>query len=620
VCGIVGIFDLAGKQRAERECLRRMSASVAHRGPDASSELFEGDLALGFRRLSIVDPEAGQQPMWSEDRAVVSICNGEIYNQRELRARLEQRGHRFVSHCDVEVLPHLYEEHGPDLVDHLDGQFAFALFDRRRRRLFAARDHFGVVPFFYTTVDGLFLFASEIKALLEHPAVERAVDLTGLDQVLCFPGLVSPNTMFAGIRSLPSGHCLSADAGGVTTREYWDLVYPLEGEAAGAGDEREACEGAREHLRRSVRKRLMSDVPIGLYLSGGLDSSAVAALARDEAPQVEWHSFGVSFPGAEMCEASHQRSVADFLGTRHHDVPFGPGEVLERLERTLWFAECPVKESYDTTCLALSRTAKDAGVSVVLTGQGADELFGGYVGYRFDQFPRRPTDSRAESREAAIRDGLWGDPSFAYDLGYAGLQSLKQRLYSEALKAELPRRDCLLSFPLRKDRVAGRHLLHKRSYLDFKLRLADHLLADHGDRMAMANSVEARHPFLDVDLVEFVARIPPRVQLQDPAGKHVLRRAAAPLVPEAIVKRDKFGWFAHGSPQLVRSGQPQLQELLSLERIRRQGYFNVRTVEELCARYGRPDFKLMQPFEADHLMLVLTFTAFVDIFKLPYLG
>jgi len=321
MCGIVGMFDLAGKHRADPDTLRRMTATVAHRGPDACSYLVDEDLAFGFRRLSIVDPVGGQQPMWSEDRSVVAVCNGEIFNYARLKARLEKKGHRFTTRCDVEVLPHLYEELGTDLVNELDGQFAFAIYDKLRRRLFAARDHFGVVPFFHTTVDRQFIFASEIKALLEHPAVTRSVDLTGLDQILCFPGLVSPTTMFAGIQSLKSGHCLTVSEAGAECREYWDLNYPLQDTAPVHADERYYIEGVEEHLRRSVKKRLMSDVPVGLYLSGGLDSSLVAALARREEPSVDWHSFGVSFHGEEMCEARYQRCVSQFLGTTHHDVP-----------------------------------------------------------------------------------------------------------------------------------------------------------------------------------------------------------------------------------------------------------------------------------------------------------
>src|SRR6185503_15853567 len=569
MCGIVGMFDFDGRGRAHREAILEMTTELAHRGPDDTSHFIEHDFAVGFRRLSIVDLTGGSQPMWNERHSILSVCNGEIFNHADLREWLEQRGHRLTSNCDVEVLPHLYEECGFDLVDKLNGQFAFAIYDRNRRLLFAARDHFGVVPFFYTTVDGMFLFASEIKALLKHPAVSRGVDLTGLDQILCFPGLVSPKTMFAGIDSLGSGHLVTVSERGVAIREYWDLEYPLESSLPPVANEQYYVEGVRHYLEQSVRRRLMSDVPLGVYLSGGLDSSVIAALACQADPDVARHSFSVSFKGDTMCERRYQQCMATHLGTTHHDIAFDCSDVIDGLERTLYHTECPIKESYDTACLSLSRAVKDAGVSVALTGEGADELFGGYIGYRFDKFyQQNPAYTQCDEPEHRIRARLWGDPTYGYDKDYVGLQQLKQRLYSKAVRQLLPQNDCFESMPLRKDRVSGRHLLHKRSYLDFKLRLADHLLADHGERMAMANSVEVRHPFLDIDLVNFVAQIHPDVHLNGLKEKYVLRRVAEPIVPSPILKREKFGWFAHGTPQLLRRGESAIRELLSMDRVR----------------------------------------------------
>jgi asparagine synthase (glutamine-hydrolysing) len=598
-----------------------MTEAVAHRGPDDASHFADGNVAVGFRRLSIIDLAGGQQPMWNERRSVLSVCNGEIFNHCELREWLEKRGHCLMSKCDVEVLPHLYEEFGFDLVDKLNGQFAFAIYDRERRVLFVARDHFGVVPLFYTTVDGMFLFASEIKALLRHPAVSRAVDVTGLDQILCFPGLVSPNTLFAGVRSLSSGHLAVVSERGVSTREYWDLVYPVEGTAPTAADESYYIEGVKHHLERSVRRRLMSDVPVGIYLSGGLDSAVVAALACRAQPAFVPQSFSVSFKGDRMCEQRHQRRMTEFLRTTHHDLPFDCTNVLDELNRVLYHTECPIKESYDTACLALSKVVKDTGVSVVLTGEGADELFGGYIGYRFDKFYlQNPAYDRCDERERQIRWRLWGDPAFGYDKDYVGLQLLKQRLYSKAVRALLPANDALQSLPLRKDRVCGRHVLHKRSYLDFKLRLADHLLGDHGDRMAMANAVEIRHPFLDIDLVNFVTQIPPELQLKGLTEKYVLRQVAESVVPQTIARRQKFGWFAHGTPQLLRLGGASAGMLFSMDRVRRQGYFDTSMMQELISRHGESGFTLQQPFESDLLLFALSFTALVDIFDLPCLN
>jgi asparagine synthase (glutamine-hydrolysing) len=615
------MFDVGGGQQVEQAILERMTTAIKHRGPDDFAYFVNHEIGFGFRRLSIIDPAGGRQPMWNETRSVVSICNGEIFNYKELREWLENRGHRFTSKCDVEVLSHLYEECGTEMVEKLDGQFAFAIYDQNRHLLFCARDHFGIVPFFYADCGGVFLFASEIKALLPHPKIKREVNLTGLDQILCFPGLVSPETMFAGIKSLASGHCITVSAKGIEIREYWDLNYPIESGETMRMEEHEYIEGVHDYLRRSVKKRLMSDVPLGVYLSGGLDSSIISALVCKEEPTATRHSFGISFNGNEMCEKKYQQSVASYVGTTHHDLPFSPENVAEGLPRALYYSECPIKESYDTTCLGLSQIVKSCGVSVVLTGQGADELFGGYIGYRFDQFfSDKPRLDPNEGKERKIREQLWGDPVFAYDRDYSALQRLKSVFYSQIVRQELPKFDCLLSLPLRKDRLEGRHILHKRSYLDFKLRLADHLLADHGDRMAMANSVEVRHPFLDIDLVKFVSAIPPSIKLKNLTEKYILRQIGAAIVPPEIARREKFGWFAYGSPELMRLEKQYIQDLLSLERIKRQGYFDAKKVKELIARYTAPGFSLNQPFETDLLLLVLSCTAFVEIFDMPYLN
>jgi asparagine synthase (glutamine-hydrolysing) len=621
MCGIVGIFDMTGQGRSDRNALTRMTAALSHRGPDAYNYFLDDRLVFGFQRLSIIDLEHGLQPFVNEDQSVISICNGEIFNFKDLRHELEEKGHEFHTRCDTEVLPHLYEEYGTTFINKLNGQFAFAIYDRKRNHLILARDHFGIVPLFYTITGGIFLFASEIKALLEHPVVTREVNLAGLDQVLCFPGLVSPTTMFANIKSLESGTALIVSPDSVEVHEYWDLIYPPANVSSGGYNEDYYIEGLREHLRRSVRQRLMSDVPVGLYLSGGLDSSVIAALACAAQPGDHFHSFSVSFKGKEMCEGRYQRLMAQVLKTIHHEISFGPNEVLDRLAKTIYHTECPIRETYDTACLALSEVAKQNGVSVVTTGQGADELFGGYIGYRFDDFhSRRQRIGEREQREQTIRERLWGDPMFAYDGNYTSLEELKHNLYSEYVKERLPEFDCLLSSPIKKERLVGRHILHRRSYIDFKLRLADHLLGDHGDRMAMANAVEARHPFLDVELVKFVSEIPPRMKLNDLVEKYVLREAARTIVPKDILEREKFAWFAPGSPELVLSSNEWISNLLSPETIKRQGYFNADTVNQLHTQYRHRDFTLNHPFELDILTIVVSFTAFVEIFRMPYLG
>lgn len=623
MCGIVGFWDRRGERPADRLTLDSMCARVRHRGPDGAGCYVRGALALGFRRLAIMDPANGDQPMFSEDGQVASICNGEFYNYRELRDQLERAGHVLRTRCDAELLPHLYEAYGIDLLDRLDGQFAFALYDGRRRQLYLARDPFGVNPLFYTTAGDTIIFGSEIKALLAHPAATRRIDLAGLDQVLTFPGLVSPQTMFEGVRSIGAGEYVKVTDSELTVRSYWDLDYPRSDDAAteeeDAGeDDRPYVEAVTAHLRRSVIARLQSDVPVGLYLSGGIDSSFVGALVRAAAGETPIESFSVVFDGSTSCESRFQQQVARALHCSHHPVRIDPEVVARRLPAAVYHAECPLRESYNTACLALSECARAHGVPVVLTGQGADELFAGYIGYRFDRFnASRPVAADADAvRERQLRARIWGDERLAYEGSLVAAEATKQRLYSDDVQAEYPRFSCLRTPPVPLDRLAGRSLLHKRAYLDFRLRLADHLLGDHGDRMAMAHGVEMRHPFLDRTLVDLVRTLPVGLQLRDLEEKYLIKQAARQWVPAEIIAREKFGWYAPGTPHLLRADDGAVRESLDAARIRRDGVFNPDTVRQLRQSYSRDGFVLNQPFEADLLMIVATFNLLVDAFDI----
>jgi asparagine synthase (glutamine-hydrolysing) len=426
--------------------------------------------------------------------------------------------------------------------------------------------------------------------------------------------------MLRGVSSVPPGHYLVANESGVHLHQYWDLCYPEIG--AIDGNTQPAATSAEELqqlLIASVSRRLQADVPVGVYLSGGLDSSVVAGIAHHIAPGPR-HSFSVSFGGDEMCEGSYQRNMARHIDSFHHESPFVTSDIVRDLQTAVYHAESPIKETHDTACLALSRQARSAGVPVVLTGQGADELLAGYIGYRVDQF-RRESSGRngASEEEFAIRTRLWGDPHVIYDDDYAGLERIKLRLYSDRLNegyANFTSYDAPL---INKDKLKNRHFVHQRSYLDFKLRLADHLLTDHGDRMAMAHAVEVRHPFLDLNLIRYVQRLAPRDLLSGYEEKYILKLASAPFVIREIVEREKFGWYAPGSPALLREDAQWIDHLLSEETIRKQGYFNPLAVNRLRLEYMAEDFSLNQPFEADLLTIVLTFGIFLETFGLPNL-
>lgn len=622
MCGVVGYIDLRREQRIDKTVLDRMTAKLVHRGPDSDGYFVEENVGLGFRRLSIIDLESGDQPIFNEDGSIVVLCNGEIYNYLELRESLIRKGHVFRTQSDVETLVHLYEEEGTGLVNKLNGQFAFVIYDRREQKLFLARDHFGINPLYYTVVDGLFIFASEIKAILEHPLVHPEVDLTGLDQVFTFPGLVSPRTMFKGIESLKSGHYLEIKNSRVSNVEYWDLDYPKIGELAYQESEQHYVEELKRLLNQSVKYRLQADVPVGFYLSGGLDSSLIAALIAEASRGFQRHSLSIGFSEKEICESKYQQSMAALVNSRHHEIIFDWSEISERMLSMIYHSECPVKETYNTCSMALSEAAKRAGLTVILTGEGADELFAGYVGYRFDQLRGREKQKYDLETilEDELREKLWGDKDLFYEKEYYALRELKQALYSNEVNEIFDQFDCL-KFPLiNKEQLRDRHPVHQRSYLDFKLRLSDHLISDHGDKMALANSVEARYPFLDLNLIEYSRTIPPELKLNNYTEKYVLRKVAEGLVPANIINREKFGFHAPGSPYLLKQKIEWVNDLLSSERIKRQGYFNHRTIETLKKQYSQPGFKLDLPFEEDLLTIVLSFGAFLDVFHLPSLN
>ncbi len=619
MCGIAGIYSPQRDRSISPEPVSAMRRALNHRGPDDEGEFFGEGIGFGFARLSIIDLATGNQPHTSEDGRIVSICNGEIYNHKELRNELAGRGHAFRTRCDVEVLVHLYEDYGPDFVSRLNGQFAFAIYDGHLHRLLLGRDHMGIAPLFYTEAGGNLLFASEIKALLTHPKVERRVNLAGLDQILTFPGLVSPTTLFQNIHTLPPGHVLEVEASSRHLRPYWDLVYPEQRSAPAMRQASFYVDRLEEALIEAVRRRLDADVPVGFYLSGGLDSSLIGALAHKLTPDEPLHSFSVTFPHDDIDESAAQRLMARHLGSHHHEIAFPPDAILRHLRLAVRAAEAPLKESYDTCSLALSAKVRESGHKVVLTGEGADELFAGYVGYRLDALQARAPrpDSLEELLEEELRRDLWGDGAFFYERDYCRFRELKTGLYSRDVGNLLPQFDCTARAAVDHRRLEGRHPLHQRSYVDCKLRLADHLLADHGDRVCYANSVEARYPFLDHDVVECARTTPPDLLVRDGTEKWILREVAKRHLPLAVAGREKFGFVAPGSPYLLAQKVEWIEDLLSPERIRRQNYFEAATIERLRNLNARGDARMNATFETDVLMLAITFGIFLEEFSMP---
>lgn len=617
MCGICG-FVKFDKRLSDKDTVivERMNRKLLHRGPDAQDTMLFDNVALGFSRLSIIGLSNGMQPICNEDESIVLVCNGEIFNYIELREELRNRGHSFRTHSDVEVIIHLYEDHGMNFLNKLNGQFAFALYDKKRKNLFCARDQMGIAPLFYTSVQNTFIFGSEIKAILEHPLVKRQVDLVGLDQVFTFAGLISPRTMFKNIHSLENGHYLSVNDQGETTNvEYWDLVYP-EGEVRMNGKTELYYVDQLEALfERSIKLRLRADVPTGLYLSGGLDSSMIAMKVNQLHPQIQKEAFSIDFAESEFSEAPYQVLVANKSKSNLNKKTFFFKDISERLQQTIYHCECPLKETYNTASLSLSASTRAKGIKVILSGEGSDELFAGYVGYRFDKMRAMnlvPTVSNPP--EELLRKKIWGDTFTFYETNFLELDGIKREMYSKPIIAAFEEFNCLNHPVINVDRLRNRDMLNKRSYIDFKVRLVDHLVSDHGDRMALANSVEVRYPFLDKDLIEFSTQVPSALKLNDFTEKYILKQMASRFVPRTIIEREKFGFVAPGSPYLLQHNIEFINDLLSYDLIKKQGYFNPDQVEALKKIYQQPGFTLNVPFERDLLITVITFGILLDKF------
>jgi asparagine synthase (glutamine-hydrolysing) len=625
MCGIAGYHEFRNERRADRQILLRMLDKIKHRGAEGPEYFVENGTALAFRRLGIVDPVHGRQPMYNEDETIVLVCNGELYDYAEIRCALEERGHTLRSNCDVEVLAHLYEERELTFLRRLNGQFAFVLYDKRASKLILARDHAGICPLYYSIVDGTIIFASEIKAILAHPLAQREVDLAGLNQMFSLPALVSPTTMFRNIHSLPHGHYLTVQDSSVKLTKYWDLDYPEN--IAGADTTKEVdyyAETLRGLLQRAIARRLQADVSVGYYLSGGLDSSLIASTVASLSPCVTRHSFSISLPAhSYMSEAPYQRHLAQQLRSVHHEIALDIQDIGARIPAAVYHSECPLKETYNTASLALSESAHAASIPVVLSGEGADELFAGYPGYQFDFLRTKSVSSgggAGTSIDDCNRKKLWGDSNIYYMDDTGEHNHVKTSLYSSAVRAYLDEQEPDALCIVDKARLIGRHPIHQRSYLDFVIRLSGHLLADHGDRMAMANTVEARYPFLDLDVIEFATRIPPALKFNGQTGKYVLKAAAHGLVPDTIIERQKFPFSTPGSPDLVRHDIGWINDVLHADVLRRQGYFDAAAVDRIRSRYSSPAFELLPAFDEDWLLLVLTFGLLLDSFQLPNLN
>lgn len=575
-----------------------MTESIRHRGPDGEGYYSDAYASLGHRRLSIIDVSSGHQPMANETEDMWIVYNGEIYNHADLRMRLERAGHRYKSRCDTETVLHGYEQFGPDCLADFRGMFSFALWDSNARTLFCARDRLGIKPFYYYWDGKLFAFASEIKALLEHPSISPAFEESLLSEYLAFGYTSGEHTLFSGIRKLLPGHYLLLSHDRLVIRQYWDV--PRHSTSEKRNDESWIHECA-ERLDTSVDLRMMSDVPLGVFLSGGVDSSAIAALmARRCAEPVK--TFSVGYEEAEYSELGHARRVAAAIGTDHHEVLIGRDDFFDTLPQLIWHEDEPIAWPSSISLYFVSKLAARE-VKVVLTGEGSDELFGGYARYRFFGVNQRWLGAYG-MLPARLRGAIRGQVAHSSLLSasvrrklqhtFVGRGESLESLYLDNFYAAFPRDEQLEllrsmpgttydSFLQPWNSRADGTWLERLLYADLKTYLVELLMKQ--DQMSMACSIESRVPFLDHKLVEFAAQVPDHLKIRGRSAKYILKRAVEPILPHDIIYRKKMGFPTPVRKWLREAGSDHLFSILRSRDGVLSDYLDRRQLDSLIDRH-----------------------------------
>ena len=602
MCGIAGILEFGRDMRASAAALREMCSVISHRGPDDDGFYTDGAAGIGMRRLSIVDVAGGHQPISNEDGTLWIVFNGEIYNHLALREPLIARGHRYNTHSDTETVIHLYEEYGADCVQHLRGMFAFAIWNRNTKTLFIARDRLGIKPLYYKLTPERLLFGSEIKAVLAHGGIRPDFNRAALPEYLAFGYLSGEESFYTGIRKLLPGHTMTIGPDGkAAIRQYWDLDATKPHESR---DESYYVQSYRELLEGAVNSHLMSDVPLGVFLSGGVDSSAVAALmTKIRREPVE--TFSVGYTEQTYSELPFARTVSDHIHSRHHEVLVNEHDFFAALPHLIWHEDEPIVWPSSVSLYFVSRLARER-VTVVLTGEGADETLAGYTRYAFtlknaamDRAYRsvvpgvlrrglRNTVANSSLLGATLRRKLehtffakdgnsWA--SFYFDNFFSAFGEAEQSgLLTSDFAREAAPSTAYKNVLAYWERSSG-EMLQRLLYTDIKTYLVELLMKQ--DNMSMATSIESRVPFLDHVLVEFATRIPREVQIQGLAGKRILKKAVEDLLPHSILYRPKLGFPTPWSGWLAGPRLEMIREVLLEPRSLNRGYFRREAVENL---------------------------------------
>jgi len=591
--------------------LENMIHQLRHRGPDGYGFYRDDRVGLAHARLSIIDLTSGDQPIHNEDKTVYTVFNGEIFNYLELRADLEQRGHRFYTHSDTEVIVHLYEEHGDEFVHHLNGQFAIALWDVARRRLLLIRDRIGIVPLFYTREKQRLLFASEIKSLLASNSCTARLNPAALDQLMTFWAPLSPNTVFQDVFEVPPGNMLIVENGEPRQRRYWNWEYPDKAAIDSHADIDVLAEKLHDLLIDATLIRLRADVPVAAYLSGGLDSSVITAIIHQYG-KVPLRTFSIGFDDSDLDESSYQQELIAHLQAEHSRLQCGYADIAEQFLDTIWHTEAPILRTAPIPMGMLSGLVRREHYKVVLTGEGSDEVLGGYDLFKegkirqfWAKFPESqirplllkklyPYLDISKKQGLSYLKSFFGMgleqpelPYFSHMTRWATTARSKEFLSAD-LKAGLADTAIEQLCETLPGNIGHWHAFHQAQYIESKSLMSGYLLCSQGDRMLMRNSVEGRFPFLDHRIIEFANRLHPKYKMQGLNEKFILKKAMARYLPQSIVKRYKQPYRAPDIPSFFHARTPAyVDELLAPDCIQGYGYFDPQRVKHLVNKIRR---------------------------------
>lgn len=607
MCGVAGILSPTGLSEIDKQTIHPMTSILSHRGPDGQGIYTSDTVLLGQRRLSIIDLSGGKQPMTNEDGTIWIVFNGEIFNYLELMEILKKKGHTFATRSDTEVLIHLYEEYGTDLFSYCNGQFAIALWDTKNKKLILARDRVGIRPLFYAKLsDKKVIFASEMKSLFCHPELKAEINPVGLDQTFSLWANIPPTTMFKGVEELAPGSVMVINADGeAQTKRFWNLTFPKRGEFEFQPINYYE-EKLKEILYDAVTLRLRADVPVAAYLSGGIDSSIITALVKKHHIN-DLITFSVVFKDQQFDEREYQQEMVRHLNTDHRIIEADYSNIGEAFSDVVWYAERPMIRTAPAPLFLLSKLVRDNGIKVVMTGEGADEMLGGYDIFKENAirrfWARQPESSMrpamfsriyADVQRSSTVNNFWkhffksnlletDNPYYSHLIRWNNTSQVKS-LFSSKISDHF-NNDANIHNPLQQylaPDLNSLHPLNSAQYLEIMLFLSGYLLSSQGDRMMMGNSVEGRFPFLDYRLIEFAATIPPEYKLMGLSEKHILKRAYRDVLPSRITNRVKKPYRAPINQCFMENNFAS--SLLTEEKIKQYGYFNPDAVQRLTRK------------------------------------